>query len=230
MLSKSIIRATALGAAFCALSCAAITEAPQDTTEMNLAFTLEQNLIALQTVRIDGRPGRYILATAAPNIVLDDEFQTPGRTIQFGERATLPIRAERLDLRGVADGLIGSSAWPRETVTIDYRTGLVTIHTGGIERAMMTVFSYRQEPAVEVQVDGQTIEAIVDSANPDTLILPGDADRRGTARVVLGGIDFGTIDIRYAPVRRARVGNRLLSSFLVSIDYGNRLVGLWIRG
>jgi hypothetical protein len=45
--------------------------------------------------------------------------------------------------------------------------------------------------------------------------------------VMIGDTDFGTIDVGYANVSQARVGNRLLSRFLVTIDYGKRVVGLW---
>ena len=41
------------------------------------------------------------------------------------------------------------------------------------------------------------------------------------------GTDFGSIDVRLADVSTPRVGNRLLSKFLVTIDYGQREVGLW---
>jgi hypothetical protein len=45
--------------------------------------------------------------------------------------------------------------------------------------------------------------------------------------VSIAGTDFGPTDVRYANVAHPRVGNRLLSRFLVSIDYGKRIVGLW---
>jgi hypothetical protein len=68
---------------------------------------------------------------------------------------------------------------------------------------------------------------VVDTTSPDTVILPSTTNGRGTARVNVAGVDFGTTDIRYANVSRARVGNRLLSRFLVTIDYGKKVVGLW---
>ena len=39
--------------------------------------------------------------------------------------------------------------------------------------------------------------------------------------------DFGDVEVLAADVTAARVGNRLLSRFLVSIDYGKHQVGLW---
>jgi hypothetical protein len=44
---------------------------------------------------------------------------------------------------------------------------------------------------------------------------------------VIAGTDFGNVDIALGDVSSARAGNRLLSKFLVSIDYGQREVGLW---
>ena len=37
---------------------------------------------------------------------------------------------------------------------------------------------------------------------------------------MIADTDFGAIDVGYANISRARVGNRLLSRFLVTIDYG----------
>ena len=55
--------------------------------------------------------------------------------------------------------------------------------------------------------------------SPDTLVLPGP-DARGSVNVRIGDTDFGATDVQYADVAQARVGNRLLSRFLVTIDYG----------
>jgi hypothetical protein len=45
--------------------------------------------------------------------------------------------------------------------------------------------------------------------------------------VRVASTDFGAIDVQYANVSHARIGNRLLSRFMVTIDYGRRVVGLW---
>ena len=82
---------------------------------------------------------------------------------------------------------------------------------------------------IEVSVDGRKVAAIVDTASPDTLVLPrgtAPAGRRA-AHVVVGGTDFGNVDVLFADVAQVRAGNRLLSKFLVAIDYGRRQVGLW---
>jgi hypothetical protein len=93
----------------------------------------------------------------------------------------------------------------------------------------MTIYRFDGEPRVSIEVDGKEIGAVVDTASPDTLTLPrGNAPASRTrAHVKLAGSDFGTIDIKLADVSAPRVGNRILSKFLVTIDYGKKEVGLW---
>jgi len=196
--------------------------------EVNMAFVMTDNLVRLQTVRIDNRPGRFLLGSAAPHTVLDPSFAAAGaQTLQISETQTLGLDAATLDLGGVADGIIGAEAWGRYAITIDYHKGLVTWQRAGIHPARMALFSFDAEPAIRVIVDGVTIPVVVDTSSPDTLILPSRENRRGVATVRIAETDFGNVDVRYANVSRARIGNRLLSRFLVTIDYGQRVVGLW---
>jgi len=198
-------------------------------SEINLAFTLEQNLIRLTTVRIDGSPGRFILGTAAPRTIVDSRFPLRrffGHAIQISEKESLRIEPAAADLKGVADAIIGVEPWRRRAITIDYRVGLVSYQKEGIKSGGMFLYEFPNEPMIKVVVDGREIAAIVDTTSPDTLVLPG-GDGRGTARIRIADADFGTIDVQYADVARARVGNRLLSRFLVTIDYGRKVVGLW---
>ena len=197
---------------------------------MNLAFQLEQNLVQLQSVRIDNREGRFLLGSAAPRTVIDPRFALqPGRThaLQLSERETVGIEPAAQDMRGVADGIIGIEAWRNHAISIDYRSGLVTYQKEGIKSGDMEIFRYPAEPMIEVHVNGRAVAAIVDTTSPDTLVLPGTKTGRATASVRIGKTDFGTIDVQYANVTRARVGNRLLAHYLVTIDYGRRVVGLW---
>jgi hypothetical protein len=90
----------------------------------------------------------------------------------------------------------------------------------------MTIFRFQAEPMIDVAIDGRETAVIVDTSSPDTLVLPGP-NGRGTVDVAIAGTSFGPTDVRYAPVLHARIGNRLLSKFLVSIDYRHRLVGVW---
>ena len=195
---------------------------------MNLAFTLERNLIDLPSLRIGGREGRFILGTAARRTAIDPSFSGARRTVvQMGERESRRIEPVSVPLGGVADAIVGADVWGRNSISIDYRSGLVTLQKYPIRPGYMTVFRFEAEPMINLEVDGRLVSAIVDTTSPDTLILPGSAERRGTARVTVAGIDFGAVDVRYDAVSEPRIGNRLLVHFLVTIDYGRRLVGLW---
>ncbi|HKR62947.1 MAG TPA: hypothetical protein VJZ00_04380 [Thermoanaerobaculia bacterium] len=212
------------------LSCARMTPWRNEPIgdEVNLAFRMRENLIELQTVRLDNRPGRFLLGTAAPRTAIDPHF-LGGRasTLQMGEKNAVRISPVALDLGGTADAIIGADAWKNEAITIDYRAGIVTFQKYEMERAQMAVFRYRAEPAVNVSVNGNEIAAVVDTSSPDTLVLPRETRGRGTVHVRLAGVDFGAIDVQYANVTRPRIGNRLLSHFLVTVDYGKHVVGLW---
>jgi len=198
--------------------------------EVNFAFTLEQNLIRLKSVRIDSRDGRFILGTAAPRTIIDPRFplrRFRAHALQISEKETLRIDPAPHDLHGVADAIIGIEAWRNRAISIDYHNGLVTYQKEGIKSGLMQIYRFPAQPTISVNVNGREIAASVDTTSPDTLVLPGSVHGRGTANVRVGNTDFGTIDVQYANVARARVGNRLLSRFLVTIDYGRRVVGLW---
>jgi hypothetical protein len=231
ILSKSAGVATALAAVLLAASCSInVPWRNERADEVNLGFTLVNNLVMFEpTVRIDNKPGRFLLGTAARQTVIDDQFPLAGRDhhLQIQEKETLRIAPVRLDLQGVADAIVGADAWRNQTISIDYRTGLVSYRQTSFERSQMTIFRFRNEPTVNVSVDGRELSAIVDTTSPDTLVLPGSALGRGTVRVSIAGTDFGATDVQFANVTQARIGNRLLSRFLVSIDYGRRTVGLW---
>ena len=201
--------------------------------EVNVAFTLRNNLIFLSSSTIDGIPGRYILGSAAPQTVVDPKVahaEARGRHIlELNNRQALRFEPVVADLHGVADAIVGADVWGVHAVTIDYNAGLLTYQREGIHPGLMSLYSFSAEPKVNVTIDGHSVPAIVDTSSPDTLILPraDAAHTRGTAHVALAGTDFGTIDVRYANVAQPRIGNRILSKFLISIDYGRHEVGLW---
>jgi hypothetical protein len=200
--------------------------------EINLAFVLRNNLLFLPTARLNNRPGRFFFASAAPRTVVDPRYAaaigTPRRySVQISEKDSLPITPTLLDLSGIGDAMLGADLGGSKALSIDYHSGLVTYQKEGIHPELMTLFRYEGEPAVDVSVDGNVVRAIVDTSNPDTLILPRATGGRGHAQVSIAGTNFGNVDVRYANVSRPRLGNRLLSKFLVTIDYGKHQVGLW---
>jgi hypothetical protein len=198
--------------------------------EVNVSFTVENNLLVIRSANIDGRSGRFLVGSAQPSSVLDTRFSqavgSRSHALRLSEKESLPFAGVVADLHGAGDAIIGADVWGAHAVTIDYRAGLVTLQREGIHPELMTVFHYMDQPMITIAVDGRTISAVVDTTSPDTVVLPG-ANGRRSARVQVAGTDLGQIDIRSGGVTVARVGNRVLSKFLVSIDYGKHVVGLW---
>ncbi|MCU1227736.1 MAG: hypothetical protein JWO97_620 [Acidobacteria bacterium] len=235
MYSKTIRMATC-AAVLVAASCGTFRSmAPwrsqPEHPEVNLAFTLEKNLVVMQSVSVDGRKGRFLFGSATQQTVLDPKLRIVegSHALQLSTRDAIRFTPASADMHGIADGIIGADVWGSHAVSIDYFAGLVTYQKDGIYRELMNVYSFTSEPAVRLSVDGDTIDAIVDTTSPDTLTLPRGphAAVRRKARITLAGADFGEVDVQYADVSAPRIGNRLLSHFLVSIDYGRRVVGLW---
>jgi hypothetical protein len=227
MLSKSTARATAL-VTLIAASCATPWHDEPVASEVNLAFTLKGNLIELSSIRIGGQAGRFLLGTAAPRTVVSESFRprSAGLVI-LGERESVRVSPAVLPLGGVADAIVGGDVWQNRAVTIDYHSGLVTWQLEGIHAGVLTIYRFPAEPMIEVNIDGTPTAVILDTSSPDTLVIPSRTRGRRTARVRIGEVDFGAIDVRLADVSRPRIGNRLLSKFLVTVDYGRNVVGLW---
>lgn len=201
-------------------------------TEVNLAFTVQNNLLYLSSAMIDDHKGRYFFGSAEPRSVLDRRFAAAIGTrrtyaLQLRERESIRFSPALLDLGNSGDALIGADIFDAGAVTIDYHDGLLTYQKEGIHPELMTLFRFTGEPSINVRVDGRAVVAIVDTAVPDTLILPGEKNGREKANVTVAGIDFGSVDVRFANIPQARIGNRLLSKFLVTIDYRRQQVGLW---
>lgn len=196
--------------------------------EINLVLVLQNNLLFLPSTEIDGRPGRFMVGSSQQATILDPRFaHGTSHSMQLNQRRSVPFSGVVADLHGVSDAIIGADVWGTQAVTIDYRAGLLTLQREGIHPELMTTYRFTDQPTITVSVDGRTIPAIIDTTSPDTLVLPAGATSRSTAHVKIAGTDFGTIGIRTGGVASARVGNRLLSKFLVSIDYRRRVVGLW---
>lgn len=228
MLSKTMARATAAAILVLLCGCSVPWKGEPTNEEVNLAFTLRENLIELHSVTVGGSAGRMILGSAAPSTVIDASFSAPRRNVlMLGSSETVQINPLSGDLQGTADAIIGADAWQNQAVTIDYHSGLVTLQKGRVQTWEMMLYRSPGVPMIEVVVDGVKRSAVVDTTSPDTLVLPANEARRGTAQVSIAGTDFGLVDVQYAQVSQPRVGNRLLSRFLVSIDYGRHIVGLW---
>jgi hypothetical protein len=234
MYFKTLRRATCATVALFATACSINPPWKNEPIgqEVNIAFILKNNLLFLPSATVDGRPGRFLFGSADPRTVLDPKFAPDAAThsIQLTRHESVRLAPAILDLHGVGDGIVGADVWSGHAITIDYRAGLLTFQKQGIHPAAdMVLYNYADTPMINIAVDGRRISAIVDTASPDTLVLPrGDASvGRRSARVKIADTDFGDVDVQLADVAAARIGNRLLSRFLVSIDYGRRQVGLW---
>ncbi len=240
MLSKSIVRARTVTAlcAFALLVCSCSAVLPwlsePAAGEVNVSFVVDHNLLYLPSVTIDNRAGRYFFSTASPRTVLDPRLVAalhgpkPSYVLRIGEREALRFNPVSLSLGRAGDAMLGADLWGNRAISIDYVSGLLTYQKEGIHPGLMTLYHFDAQPAVNIDLDGRKISAIVDTASPETLELPGAVAGRRAAHVVIAGSDLGSIDIAVAPgLTQPRLGNRLLSKFLVSIDYGRRAVGLW---
>jgi hypothetical protein len=233
MYSKSRRHATCALALLFAVACSSALPWHNEPTgsEVNLAFVVKNNLLYLPTATIDGRTGRFLFGSAEPRTILDTQFARPGdHSLQLNTRQSVRFQPVFVDLHGVGDGIVGADVWDGHAVTVDYRAGLVTFQREGIHPELMILYNYDDiVPMINVIIDGRRTAAVVDTTSPDTLVLPrvNAAGDRRSARVEIAGTDFGDVDVRLADVSVPRVGNRLLSKFLVSIDYGRRQVGLW---
>lgn len=234
MYSKFVKLATSAGVVILLAACSSRMPWRNEPVgqEINLAFTLRNNLLFLPSARLNGHSGRFFFASAAPRTIVDPRFATtlgsPAKySLQIGQKDSLPLTPALLDLGGTGDAMLGADVGGTKALTIDYASGLVTYQKEGIHPELMTLFRYDGEPAIDLSVDGTLLRAIVDTASPDTLLLPRAGNGRGLASVAIAGTNFGSVDVRFANVDRPRVGNRLLSKFLVTIDYGKRQVGLW---
>ena len=233
MYFKSSRHATCVLALLFAAACSSVAPWRDEPTgdEVNVTFVVQNNLLFLDGASVDGRHGRFLIGSSQPQTIVDPKFtSTSGpHSLQLNERESLRFAPVVTDLHGVADGIIGADVWGSHAITIDYRIGVLTFQREGIHPDLMVIYKFANDPMVNVAVDGRIVSAIVDTTSPDTLILPrsaGTTERR-TAHIQLADTDFGNVNIRTADVTTARVGNRLLSRFLVSIDYGRHEVGLW---
>lgn len=221
-----------------ALIFAACTTAPWSNEpvgeDLNVAFIMKDNLPIASSMSINGRGGTFLVGSSTPRTIIDNRFaqalDTKTYTLQLGQRQSFPLAPLFADLHGVADAIIGFPVWGDHAVSFDYHAGLITFQREGIHPDLMHIYHYDgNEPMITIVVDGRTIPAIIDTTSPDTVVLRrlGAAESRRKAAVQVAGTDFGTIDVGLGDVSAARLGNRILSKFLITIDYGKHEVGLW---
>jgi hypothetical protein len=230
MLSKSKLAArTILG--FLVLSCSAPWSG-QTTDEVNLVFVLEKNQLAVAAT-VAEQSGTFVIGSAQSRTVIDRGFLPVVRDrvrVVMGDRFSTEVMPVVEDLGGVVNGILGADAWRDTTLTVDYSKQLLTLSRQPAVSMDGRLHRFSGAPALPVLIDGQRQEAIIDLALPDTMTLPSqgpDRSARTKVRVNLAGYDMGVVDASVSDSTAIRVGNRLLSKFLVTIDYRRGTVALW---
>lgn len=196
--------------------------------ENNVSFDFRQNLPVIDA-SIGGRAIRLIVGTATPVTLLSPELMRNGPTsVLLRGDVTLQIRPEVLQvpLGTVADGILGADALEKNVVTIDYAKRLLILGSQRSQPTDMAHFAYSGAPRVPVVIDGDEMPALIDTASPDTITIPGPRDERLQTTVVIAETTM-TESVRVMPGATARIGNRLLARFLVRIDYPRQRVSVW---
>lgn len=198
--------------------------------EVNLVFGWKSNQIMLEA-EVDGRVGQFIVGSAQPRTVLDRHFpgaQTGPARLVLGRRLAVSISPVVEDLGGMAAGILGADAWGEFTLVIDYARQLVMISRDRAASMNGPLYAFDGPPSIPIRLNGTERRAILDTALSDTLVLPrSQGEGRTTTRVQVAEHDLGMVDIGFAETEQIRIGNRLLSKFLIKIDYRNQAIALW---
>jgi hypothetical protein len=230
MLSKSTFAARTI-LALLVLSCSRPWSG-EKIDEINLVFTLQKNQIVVGAT-VAERSGAFVVGSAQPKTVIDRAFLpvAPDRVrLVLSDRFSTEVAPVVEDLGGMLDGILGADAWQNTTLTVDYSKQLLTLSRQSAKSMEGRLHRFSGAPALAVLVDGRREEAIIDMALPDTMTLPRQG-RQGSARtkvrLELAGYDMGIVDAAITDSTAIRIGNRLLSKFLVTIDFRHGTVALW---
>lgn len=198
--------------------------------EANVAFRWKNNLIFIDG-SVDSKPATFLVGTAQPRSVIDPKFrEDTGEpvNVSLGHRYSKPISPAGADLKGLADGILGADMWEGSTLTLDYSRQLAILSRDRADNLGGALYRFDGPPAVPITINGQSGRAIIDATIPDSLILPANGrSGRETAAVRIGEFDLGRVDVVFGETSMPRIGNRLLSRFLIRIDYDGGTVWLW---
>lgn len=228
--SNSIWAATSL---FIVLACS-MGQFPEQ--EMNLSFHLDRNQLVLDQLEIGGHEGRFVIGTAYSETLVGSSFvsrhELPPTPFHFTFRDahTDVVTANVVDLGGEMDAIIGADVlWP--FVVIDYSNRLLTRFSRSFPPVPGYTQPWRDMPRYPLTIDGRKVQGVIDSAVPDTLIVPrtmidGSRCERCTVDVEIAGVRFEQLTVRAADIEDVRIGNRVLEHFLVTIDYRGKTATL----
>jgi hypothetical protein len=206
--------------------------------EVNVAFQLEKNLPII-SVDVNGVPGRFLISSALEATTIAPKFAARigprpflGHRFIIAERVAIRLSPAVRPLALPIDGILGMDAFRGTAISIDYAAQLLIIELTPHDRRGMTVVPFSTIPAVPVTIDGRAGVAIVDTASPDSIVLPavrGSSGKRTEVELTVDGHAIGRTDAALADTVIPRLGNRVLSKFLVTIDYRLQQVALWPR-
>jgi hypothetical protein len=237
MLSKSSTRARRLSlAALLALSACSVPWRGERRDEINITFVLRNNQPII-TADVENKRGTFVVSSAQPVSVVDPQFLQSVRadgnsrvSLTLGDRHSVQLAVAPIEVRPIADGILGADAWRGTTLTFDFRGHFIALSDRTLPMDDMVRSSFTSVPWFPIRIDGEIHQGIVDTALPDALLLPqsrfGKAGRR-RVHATLAGVDFPSVDVTVGPTSEIRIGTRLLARFLVVIDYRQGVVGLW---
>lgn len=210
---------------------------PSRKPELNMSFHFDRNQLVVDRLEIGGHPGRFVVGTAYPSTLIDSEFATrhglsltsPFRLV-FRDVNVRMVDANVTDLGGEMDAIIGADVLS-PVVVIDYRNRLITRFPERIAGDPDLIQAWKELPRHPLMINGQRRTGIIDTALPDSLIVPRSlmSDRqcvRCEVDVELAGARFEGLSVLTADVEEIRIGNRLLEHFLVMIDYRGKTATL----
>lgn len=219
-------------AAILAILCASCSTAG----ELNLAFRTDRNQLVLHQLRIAGHHGRFVAGTATDKTLVDVAFAerhglVPGDSPVLMQPGALDHVSPGLaDFSGEIDAIVGRDLLGPVAV-IDFRNQLITRFSHIPETSGRRPFHWSENPSYPLTIDGARHVGVVDTAVPDSLLVPrrlleGRECTRCRVNLEIGGLRLDGIEVRSADVDVIRIGNRILQHFLVTIDYRNRTTSL----
>lgn len=203
--------------------------------EDNIGFFLRSNLPCVRA-EVNGRDATLVVASAIPRTTVTSSLKgdRAGARLLLGSTLITSVRPAALDVADLpADGLLGADAFRGRIATIDYFRGLLILSAWPKAQPSVTPWDFAGgPPRVPVVINGRATWAIVDTALPDTAVIPGEfldsaTGGRGSVSLQVAGIRFDDLDVAVTPVVAPRLGNRVLSRFVVTIDYARERIGLW---
>lgn len=225
----ALVALATIAAAACSLS----TEPaiPED----NIGFVLRSNLPCVNA-EVNGQDATLVVASALPRSTVSSALKgdLASTRLLLGSTFFTRVKPAALDVAELpADGMLGADALRGRIATFDYFRGLLILSAWPRPQPEITPWRFEGgPPRVPVTINGRETWAIVDTALPDTAVIPGEligspSASRAPVDLFVSGVRFDNLDVSVTPVTAPRLGNRVLARFVVTIDYARQRIGLW---